>query len=668
MGGGVELKKISVTADKIEEKVLDVPMSLSVFDGEELEQKQIKDVNDLTKQIPNLNLYKVFNRVTTTYRGLTSSVFTAHNPVIIYVDGVPQSSTMGYNMKLLDVDRVEVIKGPSGSLYGEDAIGGVINIITKKPSNELNGFIGAEYGTNNYMLGKLGINTPIFRDKLYFGLNGLIDKSDGEITNHYLNDKKANSTKEHKVSANLRFTPTDSLDISLQLGNEYNKENWFYGGLVPILKDGYVSRDRNAIKNANFDYPTYNTTKSNSQSLNIKYNFLNLELSWLLAHKKVDSNTEYDTDFSINPENLGLKQYAYYIIDNTTTELRLVSKDSYVRWVAGLFGEIEKEKHLKEGQQFNMGTNFDNYAQGETKSNIGALFGQATTPLGAGFELTLGARFVVSKKKTDFKSYYDSIGGPQNLVTHFVDDKTENVFLPRIALLYKINENFSSYLNISRGYMAGGFNTFPSSDDKSVNEFKAQTSINYELGMKVAYKYLNLGANIFYMDIKDIHTYETINRSTYITSNAPKARSYGAELEFDYAIGDFLVDGGFGLLQTEYVKHVDPKLDGNKIQNSPTHIARIGLGYYSPIGIYARIDLRNRGEVYFDDKNTLKDKNYITVDAKLGYVYKDLEVYLYGKNLNDAKYVEFARIKNENAAQAFFGQSRQFGIGAEYKF
>jgi iron complex outermembrane receptor protein len=130
------LEDITVSANKIEENIQDVPQSITVISEEDLEDKGIKKVSDIIKEIPNMSMQNTANGKQTSFRGLNTSAFTNNNPIVIYIDGVPYYDRYDFDPSLANVEQIEVLRGPQGTLYGKDAIGAVINIITKTPSNE----------------------------------------------------------------------------------------------------------------------------------------------------------------------------------------------------------------------------------------------------------------------------------------------------------------------------------------------------------------------------------------------------------------------------------------------------------------------------------------------------------------------------------------------------
>ncbi len=263
------METMVVTANKMEENIQNIPETITVLDAEMLEERGIRNIHDLMKQIPNLYSERtVASDMKMNFRGLHTSILTRSNPVVLYINGIPQSNSNGYEVALVDVERVEVLRGSQGTIYGKDAIGGVINIITKKPTNHLKGLVRGEYATDNYMLASLALHTPIVKDRLYMSINGQFSKDDGWITNQHPGMNTDNGEKEHNISSTLLYEPTDRLSVRLYVGSEYFRNNWLDGLYLDRSRD-VRSATRDEAKNADYDVDSYTRTKGNSQALNI---------------------------------------------------------------------------------------------------------------------------------------------------------------------------------------------------------------------------------------------------------------------------------------------------------------------------------------------------------------------------------------------------------------
>lgn len=675
--GDYKLDEVTVSANKIEEKIQDVPQSITVIDEAALEEKGIKNIGDVIKEVPNLwSTYSVFAE-DVNFRGINSSTFTNNNPVVIYIDGIPQSDRIGYDASLVNVDHVEVLRGPQSTLYGKDAIGGVINIVTKKPTNEWKGSVGAEYGTDNYMLGTFNINGPLVNDVLYLGLNVKASHDDGWITNHETSmDENANEKNERRLGASLLYKPNDRLSMRLNVSSEYSKNGWMDGMFIDSGVD-YRSATRDDAKNVNYEVDTYSKVESDAQALNLTYAFDTMDLTSVTTHKKVTLDGKYDFGWSNNTLYDGLYQFQESSIETTAQELRLSSNTKEgIRWIGGLYVERSEYENPRYGMQYPgyyYGTSYDWDLDdvSKTTTDTQAVFGQAIVPFAEKYELTLGARYQRINKDIVSNMYMNPVGTLHGMPYYTIDAEHDwNALLPKAALSYKINDTWSTFASISKGYMPGGYNYWSSSSVEAENRFDPQTSIDYEIGTKASFENLYLGASLFYMDIKDIQIYNYDSTTGMITtSNAGNAHSYGAEFEFNYLVNEaWALDGSLGLIKAVYDEYTSAyAYGGNKIEKTPSHKAKIGVQYTHPQGYYARLDVRNQGTIYFNAANTLKEGSYTVGDIKLGRRFSNWDVYAYVKNITDEEY--FTTVMDQGVGQIVqFGASRTVGIGAKYTF
>ena len=672
---------ITVTANKIEEDVQKVPQSITVMDELLLEDKGITDVPDVIKEIPNMAMTQSASGNAVNFRGLNTSMFTNNNPVVIYIDGVPIISRYGFDASLANVDRVEVLRGPQGALYGKDAIGGVINIVTKTPENQWHGMIGAEYGSYNYMQGIFNMNGSLIPDTLFMGINGKYEQDDGWIDNTNAQSSAAgNEFDKQQLSGYLLFTPTDRLSARLTLSMDNQSMSWINGYGMPAGTD-ISAFNRDDAEEVDFDMPTVNDIDCFSQSLYLSYSFDAVTLTSTTTHKKRDIEGDYDADYLADNYYDGLIMYDYSKTEAYTQELRLSSNnESGIRWVAGLYLDSESHEQGPYGMQYpyydSSGTfygNFDYNAESKTDSTTYAAFGQAMIPLGKRFELTLGGRYQHIDKEIDLDMYYLPVGITGSPYFSFSGKTDWDVFLPKAALSYALSDNWHTYVSYSQGYMPGGFNYFASSGTTEDNSFESQKSANYELGIKGSVNRLRLAATLFYMDIEDVHVYKSDGVNFY-TDNADSAHSQGLELEFAYQLTNTIeLSASLGIIEAKYDTYDagdDVSFDGQDIENTPSYTATAGVSYMHPSGFYGRIDMRAVGETAFyadSDKDFVKEDAYITLNSKIGYRTGDWDFYVYAKNLTDEAYIVSFN-SNARLSRVEFGDPLTVAVGIRYHF
>lgn len=231
--------------------------------------------------------------------------------------------------------------------------------------------------------------------------------------------------------------------------------------------------------------------------------------------------------------NDGLKQWNNTNIDTWAQELKLSSKNQNIKWIGGLYFDKEKREQGPYGyEQDYYGSVYTGDTNSEINSETQAIFGQTMIPIYQKLELTLGARYQKIEKDIDLIGT-SSWGGISFPDLEYQDKKDWNSFLPKAALSYFINDNLTTFLSYSNGYMPGGFNTFPSTNVSNDNTFEPQKSNNYELGIKYTEETYLINTSIFRMNIEDIHVYKQLG-AQFITDNAKKAHSEGIEIDGKY--------------------------------------------------------------------------------------------------------------------------------------
>lgn len=602
-------------------------------------------------------------------------MFTSNNPVVIYIDGVPHSYKYGFDASFANVERIEVLRGPQGTLYGKDAIGGVINIVTKEAGNEWHGKVGAEYGSYNSMNGLFNLNGPVIKDHLYLGLNGQYMQDDGWIENKQSGmDNNANEKKDQRFGGYLIYKPTDRLTAKLSISSDYSKD-YYQDGQVLTGNTDISDFDRDDAETVAFEMPTYLEVDSFSQSLNLTYDFEKVTLTSVTTHRTDDEEGEYDADYSNDPLYYGLRQFMYVEEDAWNQELRLSSNNKEgIRWVGGVYLDKEEQDQGPYGMQFPTGFgNYEMNSEALINGKTMAAFGQAIIPFASHFELTLGGRYQRIDKDIDQDMYYQPVGTNGAPMYTYKTDKSWDAFLPKVALSYSITDAWTAYASYSQGYMPGGFNMFAMSGTGEENSFEPQRSTNYELGVKGSLERLQVGASIFYMDIKDIHVYKSIG-TMYLTDNAEKAHSIGVELEFTYRLTDTIeLTGAAGIIQAEYDKYDaggGVNFDGEKMEATPSHTLNLGVAYFHPNGFYSRLDMINEGGIHFYDsanQKMVKEDGHTVLNAKIGYKMNSWDFYVYGTNLADEEYINHFQASSITAT-AFYGNRRTFGAGVTYRF
>ncbi|WP_321491814.1 TonB-dependent receptor domain-containing protein [uncultured Desulfobacter sp.] len=621
-----DLGDITVTAQKQEENVQDVSSSIIVLDTLDIEDRKIESIAELIDFVPNMMSFNdgmaMRNKVAS--RGLSVPALINYGTATgMYVDGVPTLGNFGFEEGLLDIERIEVLRGPQGTLYGKNTEAGAINIITRKPGNDFKGRITAEGGqwlssaSDGRLTGGASFNVggPIVKNKLFFGLVGDYKHKDGFMYNTYTNKAEYEQDK-YFGRAKLRWTPVDSLDISLLLSSLYYDQG---GNTQQNLYTAAVPREVSS------DLDGWQDNKSRIQSLKINYDLTDtMSLTSITSRKKNTIEAQLDSDCTSYV-------LAHYTQDTSeekiSEELRLAYNSGKLNWLMGFY--YDKDDNLMTGDV--VSSYYDYSYKSNLTGDAYAFFGQIGYFLTPKLKLIGGVRY--EHQNFNINGFYSSLNQDD-------EDSWENLS-PKIAVEYHFTPDVMLYTDVSQGYRSGGFNSFTT--DPQYGSYDEESLCSYEIGLKTLLmnKRIMLNAAVFHMDISDMQVEDYVNTSTYWITNAAEATSRGVELDFTARITKGLtLMGGFGYTNIEFENFSDANGDytGNKNPFAPDYTFNIGAQYRHTSGFYCRADLIGYGKTFLDKANQYSRDPYQIVNAKIGYEAQKFDIYLYGKNIFDEEY------------------------------
>lgn len=636
----IELEEIKVTAQKIEENVQDVPISTTVFDEFSIQDKMLDTISDIARYTPGLEIvnYGIALKSTPSIRGLYSDYVTRSSTAGLFVDGIPVTDGSGFDETLLDIERIEVLKGPQGTLYGKNTEVGVINIISKKPTNKTQGKIVINAGEDNKRELSFSVSGPLLKDKLYIGVSGKHYEKDGIVNNTSKNE--TDDDREHNYGKmNFRWTPNDDLEVYFMTSKVQYDDGASRAGLTQ-------GNDREVYS----DLDSYSRSEVLLNGLNISYTINdNISLSSITAHRKYDEKQGNDWDYT---DNDALKFHA--ITDSTfrtlSEELKLNYENQNIKLVSGLF--LEKgDQHIDIDRDGYWG--FTNVIRDIESESIG-LFSHLTYAINEKLSVLGGLRF--EKEKQEYEDSSQSM------------DSDENELSPKIGATYNLQDNLMLYTTISKGYRAGGFNTLKSADYSQI--YDKESLYSYELGLKgLAFNNrLAYDASIYYMDITDMQVDVYIDAANVIKTNAAEATSKGIEASLQFKITKALkLFAGFSYNDISFDKYNDGKEDysGKKTTFAPEYNFNLGLLYRAMNGFYASADISGYGDMYLDTKNQYKRDPYQLINAKIGYEANSYDIYLYAKNLFDKEYDMDGQY---DGVYSYYSDPREVGVQLAYRF
>jgi iron complex outermembrane recepter protein len=645
-----ELAEVVVTASLRPLPALATAGSVSVLDATTLRDAGQQHFEDALALVPNLNWAGDTSRPRYfQLRGIgeLEQYQGAPNPSIGFLIDDIDFSGLGSAATTFDVDRVEVLRGPQGTRYGANALGGLIYVASAAPADQFGGRV--ELGAGDYNTRSIGavVTGPAAALDSSFRLAAQRYTSDGYYHNVYLNRYDTNGRDELTLRGRWRFQPSAQLSVDLS-------------ALHVQLDDGYDAFAPDNTRTTHSDQPSVDAQHSSGASLRASYSgFGTATLTGIATYAATRVKYGFDGDWG-NPV-----YWAPYVNNFTelqyrnrstgSLELRLGTDPAQgLAWLVGVYA-AQLHETLEDTSR---GDSYDPingpYAQDTVvtsgyRSRSYALFGVLDGDFGDRLRWSLGLR---GERRT--ASYQDLT---QDLIA---GAESSNDFRPadwlwggHASLDYQLRPSETLYLQLARGYKAGGFNL---SQGLSADEtqFGPESDLNLEAGYKaeLAGRRLRIDADVFALRRRDAQIKTSVqsdpnnpNLFVYYTGNAASGFNYGAELSLDWrATPRLSLGGGLGLLHTYFRDFIRVGASGEEslsreLANAPHWQGAVHATYRAPHGAFARLDLTGMGAYYFDlPPNDTRSAPYGLLHAKLGWESGRWSAYVWGRNLLNRDY------------------------------
>jgi iron complex outermembrane receptor protein len=674
------IEEIVVTSDFRDSTLLRTPASVTVLDSAAIAQRQARHLEQVLNLAPNVNFSSGASRgrfVQIRGIGERSQFIEPLNPSVgTLVDGIDFTGIAGA-ATTMDVAQIELLRGPQGTLYGANALAGLINIRSNQPSEQLQGNMQVSVGDYDTRTISAAVGGPI-SDSLGYRLAAQQHSSDGYIENDFLRRNDTNNIDELSLRTILDWRASDDLDLKLTLFH-VDADN------------GYDAFSLDNTRHTLSDTPGHDRHKATAAAVESSWQGAdNFKLISLLSFADNDLEYGYDEDWAFPDictgqpcegwEYNSADNYARQR-DNASVDIKLVSEpearifNGSSDWVVGVYWRDQDEQLLRE----QTGNN-DFFSDFDTSNK--ALYAQLDTALSDSLTLISGLR-VENREAT----YSDS-----DLVAHSVD---ESLWGGRLALQYQLTANRMIYGLVSRGYKAGGVNSNPSltSEDR---EFDTELMWNFEAGLKGRWLDDRLQAQVaaFYQNRDDIQIKQSLVQSrddsnavdfTDYFGNAASGANFGLEVEFNWLATESLVwFGTLGLLSADYDIPLSDDLNNRQQAQAPNYQFALGGSYQVNDGLSVSIDIEGKDKFYLSSGHNEQTQSYELLNARLNYALGSWELSLWGRNLTDKDVIvrgfNFAGFTGNEfygndprkfyATEAYyqFGEPRMYGISGQYNF
>jgi len=694
------LDSITVTARKREETLQDVPVAVTAFTPETLDKLNIRDIGDLGAQVPNLTIYAARGSTSTAtayIRGIGQAdpLWGVDPGVGIYLDDVYIARPQGALLDVFDVDRIEVLRGPQGTLYGKNTIGGAIKYISRGLPQETSGFASVTVGNYNQLDvkaalgGEIGGKDSGLRARVAMASMNRDGFGENLLTGQDVSDKEINA-------ARLQIGAYSQDDFDVQFAFDYMDDKSGVRGAkmlapnnnplipvadVPPLDDRYDIRS--GMRNVN------NTTMKGASAVVNWRPGEDWAFKYVLA--KRESDTETNIDFDTLPQKIADVK-AFYSDSQVSQELQAnFDGGGRARGVMGLYwfnGDAG-------GQVLN---NFFNLSLGDTQGVVNtksiALYADWTFDLAERLKLDVGARYTdEDKHAVAYNIGYtdDSFTTPNGVVAANFD-KTVNFknVSPKVSLDYQFTPDIMGYVSASRGFKSGGYNIRANTTavPRSGEPFDDEKVDSYEVGSKMAFLDQRAFLNLAYFYNK----YEDIQLSVFTAlpeggffgdfTNAGKGTVQGVEVEYQLLpTRNWLVSGNLAWLDAKYDEFMSGGVniaDTQYFTNAPEFSGALNVEYRTDLAnggnLSARVGYVYQSEVWptTDLSPEIRQDGYGLLNAGVIWKLDDAcSLSLQGTNLTDKEY----RTTGYNLVSAglgvltgFYGAPRQYMLTARYDF
>jgi iron complex outermembrane recepter protein len=670
-GEQATLEEIVVTASMRGESASTLPVSLTLLDGETLRRAGVQHFQDVLGLVPNLHWSAGTSRPRYfQLRGIgeLEQYQGAPNPSVGFLIDDIDFSGIGMPAMLFDVQQVEVLRGPQGTLYGANALAGIINVRTRDaravPELRLEATTG-EYGTAGAAAAAGGALDPNARGA--WRLVAQHFDSDGSRHNAFLDRDDTNGHDETNLRGKLRWDVSEDLAIALT-------------ALHADLSNGY---DAFSIDNSRVtlsDKPGRDAQRSQGAAMRLEYSgFEAFELRSITSWASSDIEYSFDGDWGNDRDWGAFAPYDFtqrFLRERRTVsqDLRLVSDPGahpgVLAWTLGAYlldtGETNEQLDRFNGDVFRA-------LSSRYEALNTALYGDVEVPLTGRTRLALGAR--VERRDAD---YLDTDGADESAAATMLGG--------HVAVEYDLAPQRLLYATAARGYKAGGFNIGAAIPDER-STYDAEYLSSLEAGVKAvaADSRLHMELALFYMRRAEQQVATSVQLDpgdplsfVFFTDNAARGENYGLELATKWRLAGerWQMSGALGILESRYMRYRfgERDLDGREQAHAPQYQMSLGVQYRHPLGFVTSVDAQAVDDFYFDASHDERANAFQLVNTKVGYETERWAAYAWARNLFDARYATrgffFGNEPPDFASKRYVqnGDPRQLGLTVTYSF
>lgn len=697
-------QQVTVTARKRSERVIDVPLSISVVTGSELQDRGAIRLSE--NPVPNVVFLGPENNALPSFsvRGVQSqnrANIGFDSGIGVYVDGIYMGRGAAFNLETFDIDRVEFLRGPQGTLFGKNSIAGAISVVTREPSRKLEATASVDIGSLSLRRLSGYVSSPLGSDAVRGSIAVYSGKRDGYMNNVATGTKTGN---EDVTSARVKLLIKPSAGLDVTIAADHLKDKSVAPS--PRILSGYGAIADSNDLTANENLPTLANRTVQGVGGTINYDLgSGLTLTSITSVRKLDTTRTSDTD--VGPLNI-VASSGTSVQKQWSQELRIATNGkSALEYVAGLYLYEQKASGTSistfgpAAPVLSLIRNTTGNTFGDIDSRTSAVFGNADWNVSERVTLTGGIRYTREKKTL---AYQQVVTFPAFLAPSLPlenDSLSTSNVTPLLSARLRIDRDTMAYATYSKGFRSGGWNvdniTAGGPTSFKQTRFTDERMDNFEVGVKGAMLggMLNLGAAAFRMNYDDIQVTQQVQvlggggAVVGIVTNGGKARSQGVELEAALRPTSALrVSAGVGYVDARYTDYVDTpagspvSFNDNKLNNAPRLTSNLSVAYSMqlPVGsLTLRLDGRHTDGFFIGRENLATQwiPGYDLFNARISLAGESgrWDVALYSNNVFDKRYVVaqgpggFAPPVGAGTNQTVtYGRPRSFGVVGSFTF
>lgn len=689
-----EMEEIVVTATKRASSLQDVSIAVSVVDGHQIDDQGISSLEELTYHVPNVQISEAAVSTNVFIRGVGSGVnYGFEQSVGTFIDGVYYGRSRSVRNPFLDIERVELLKGPQGVVFGKNTIAGSLNITTRRPGNEPEASIGLNWDPEHDATALTGVLSGPISDTLSGRLVGRLADSEGYIDNSLTSDTEPNRD-EWALRGVMEWVPDDNFTARLKVelgGYDVDGRAEQLTKAEPALITLIQAIDPAAETGFNYDksgpgtLPLFNQERDNTDTetyaLTLEYQLGQHDLTSITSYTTYEVDADIDADFT-NLSLLGFQLNQNY--DAWSQELRLAGQLSpTIDYIAGLFLSDEKFESNKvvpvnlfavPALDATLPAPFPRtgarHQSFEQDTSSWALFAQATWQLTDRWRLLMGLRYTKDNKDAEKDLFFSALGGAISdpVVSTFFPglglgnthtfndlDREENDLTPSFTLEFDATDTLLVYARYSEGFKAGGFDEDNVAGDLTVEEFDSESVVSYSLGFKSSlYDRASLNLELFRSEYDDLQVSTFLGTGGFLVGNAGEAITQGMEADLRWMLNDkFYLNASIALLDAYYDNYQDGPcafgmgavcdLTDENLQFSPDYSGNVQLSYETSLPnkwqltLQANINFTDEFDIPGDLDSVVAQDNFYKLGARIALRSDNgrYEAALVGKNLTD---------------------------------